>query len=137
MIKNILPYFRYLKPVWFQFFLAIFFGILYSLASGLGLPAMVDNVFPILFGNVAESPAWIRNIADTFFDGKVDSGFLLVCCLFIPAVILIRAVSFVGNGYYMAYAGFSVVQSIQIDMYKKVHNLVHLLHFFVDFLSIC
>ena len=39
------------------------------------------------------------------------------------AVILIRAVSFVGNGYYMAYSGFSVIQSIQIDMYKKVQSL--------------
>lgn len=123
MLKKILPFYKYLKPVWFQFFLGIAFGILYSVASGLGLPAMVDNVFPILFGNAAESPAWIKNIADTFFDGKVDGGFLLVCCLFIPAVILIRAVSFVGNGYYMAYAGFSVIQSIQIDMYKKVQSL--------------
>ena len=123
MLKKILPFFKYLKPVWFQFFLGIAFGILYSLASGLGLPAMVDNVFPILFGNAAESPAWIRNIAVTFFDGKVDGGFLLVCCLFIPAVILVRAVSFVGNGYYMAYAGFSVIQSIQIDMYKKIQSL--------------
>ena len=123
MLKKILPFFKYLKPVWFQFFLGIAFGILYSLASGLGLPAMVDNVFPILFGNAAESPTWIKNIADTFFDGKVDGGFLLVCCLFIPAVILIRAVSFIGNGYYMAYAGFSVIQSIQIDMYKKVQSL--------------
>ena len=123
MLKKILPFFKYLKPVWFQFFLGIAFGILYSLASGLGLPAMVDNVFPILFGNAAESPVWIRNIADTFFDGKVEGGFLLVCCLLIPAVILIRAISFIGNGYYMAYTGFSVIQSLQIDMYKKVQSL--------------
>ena len=123
MLEKILPFFKYLKPVWFKFFLGIAFGILYSLASGLGLPAMVDNVFPILFSNGEESPAWIRNIADTFFDGKVDGGFLLVCCLFIPLVILIRAASFIGNGYYMAYAGFSVIQAIQIDMYKKVQSL--------------
>ena len=123
MLEKILPFFKYLKPVWFKFFLGIAFGILYSLASGLGLPAMVDNVFPILFSNGEESPAWIRNIADTFFDGKVDGGFLLVCCLFIPLVILIRAASFIGNGYYMAYTGFSVIQAIQIDMYKKVQSL--------------
>lgn len=123
MIKKILPYFRYLQPIWFKFLLGIAFGILYSVASGLGLPAIVDNVFPILFGNADESPDWIRNISDTFFDGKVNGGFLLTCCLFIPGVILIRAISFVGNGYYMAYAGFSVIQSIQIDMYKKVQSL--------------
>ena len=69
----------------------------------------------------SESPAWIKGIADTFF-AENDGGFLLLCCLFIPAIILIRAASFVANGY-MAYAGFSVIQSIQIDVYKKVQSL--------------
>ena len=123
MLKKILPYFSYLKPVWFKFFLGIAFGIVYSVASGLGLPVMVEEVFPILFGNISESPVWLRNIADTYFEGAVDGGFLLVCCLAIPAVVLIRAIGFVGNGYYMAYAGISVIQSIQIDVYKKVQSL--------------
>ena len=123
MIKKLLPYFKYLKPVWHKFFLGLTFGFIYSVASGLGLPVMVDNVFPILFGNDADSPMWIKNIADTFFAGKTDGGFLLVCCLFIPAIILIRSASFVANGYYMAYTGFSVIQSMQIDLYKKVQFL--------------
>lgn len=123
MLKKILPYFRYLKPVWFKFFLGIAFGILYSVASGLGLPVMIKEVFPILFGNLSESHPWIISLADNFFEGKVDGGFLLLCCLAIPAVILIRTISFIGNGYYMAYAGISVIQSIQIDMYKKVQLL--------------
>ena len=123
MIKNILPYFRYLKPVWFKFFLGIAFGIIYSVASGLGLPVMVEKVFPILFGNISEAPTWLISISNTYFEGKADGGFLLVCCLTIPAIMLIRGISFIGNGYYMAYAGFSVIQSIQIDMYKKVQSL--------------
>ena len=123
MLKKIIPYFRYLKPVWFKFFLGIAFGILYSVASGLGLPVMVEKVFPILFGNASETPTWLKGIADNFFEGQVDGGFLLVCCLAIPAVVLLRAIGFIGNGYYMAYAGISVIQSIQIDMYKKVQSL--------------
>jgi subfamily B ATP-binding cassette protein MsbA len=123
MIKKIAPYFLYIKPVWFKFFLGVAFGIVYSVASGLGLPVMVEEVFPILFGNISDSPVWLRNIADTYFEGTVDGGFLLVCCLAIPAVVLIRAIGFVGNGYYMAYAGISVIQSIQIDVYKKVQSL--------------
>ena len=123
MLKKILPYFSYLKPVWFKFFLGIAFGIVYSVASGLGLPVMVEKVFPILFGNVSKSPEWLINIANIFFEGNLDGGFLLVCCLTIPAIMLIRGIGFIGNGYYMAYAGFSVIQSIQIDMYKKVQSL--------------
>ena len=123
MFKRLLPYFKYLKPVKIKFLLGIAFGIVYSIASGLGLPAIIDNVFPILFGNAVEAPSWIVNIANTFFDGKVEGGFLLLCCLFIPAIMLIRAIAFIGNGYYMAYAGFSVIQSIQIDVYKKIQSL--------------
>ena len=123
MLKKILPYFSYLKPVWFKFFLGIAFGIVYSVASGLGLPVMVEKVFPILFGNISEAPTWLISISDTYFEGKVDGGFLLVCCLSIPAVVLIRAIGFIGNGYYMAYSGISVIQSIQIDVYKKVQAL--------------
>ena len=123
MLKKIIPYFRYLKPVWFKFFLGIAFGILYSVASGLGLPVMVEKVFPILFGNASETPTWLKSIANNFFEGQVDGGFLLVCCLAIPAVVLLRAIGFIGNGYYMAYAGISVIQSIQIDLYKKVQSL--------------
>lgn len=123
MLEKLLPYFKYLKPVWFKFFLGIFFGVIYSLASGLGLPVMVEKVFPILFGNVSKSPEWLINIANIFFEGNLDGGFLLVCCLTIPAIMLIRGIGFIGNGYYMAYAGFSVIQSIQIDMYKKVQSL--------------
>ena len=123
MLKKILPYFNYLKPVWFKFFLGIAFGIVYSVASGLGLPVMVEKVFPILFGNISEAPTWLISISDTYFEGKVDGGFLLVCCLSIPAVVLIRAIGFIGNGYYMAYSGISVIQSIQIDVYKKVQAL--------------
>ena len=123
MLKKILSYFSYLKPVWFKFFLGIAFGIVYSVASGLGLPVMVEKVFPILFGNISEAPAWLISIADTYFEGKVDGGFLLICCLAIPAVVLVRAIGFIGNGYYMAYAGISVIQSIQINVYKKVQAL--------------
>ena len=123
MFKRLLPYFKYLKPVKIKFLLGITFGIVYSIASGLGLPAIIDNVFPILFGNAEEAPSWIRNIANTFFGGKLGGGFLLLCCLFIPVIMLIRALGFIGNGYYMAYTGFSVIQSIQIDVYKKVQSL--------------
>lgn len=123
MLKKLLPYFKYLKPVWFKFFLGISFGVIYSLASGLGLPVMVEKVFPILFGNISKSPEWLIDIANIFFEGNLDGGFLLVCCLTIPAIMLIRGIGFIGNGYYMAYTGFSVIQSIQIDMYKKVQSL--------------
>ena len=123
MVKRVLPYFRYLKPVWFKFFLGILFGILFSLSSGLGLPVMAETIFPILFGNAADAPEWLRAVVECWFGNDPEGGFLILCCLSMPAVMLLRAIGSVGNGYFMTYTGIAVVQAIQIDMFKKVQAL--------------
>lgn len=123
MLKRILPYYKYLKPIWFQFVLGILFGILYSISSGLGLPVMAETIFPMLFGGMDQAPEFMRKIAINYFDGKTDGFFLLFCCLSLPAVVLIRTVGQIGNGYFMSYSAMSVVQAVQIDMFKKVQSL--------------
>ena len=123
LFKRLLPYYRYLKPVWFKFLLGILFGVLFSLSSGLGLPLMAETVFPILFGNASEAPEWLRLFVERWFGDNVENGFLILCCLALPGVMFLRMVGSVGNGYYMTYSGISVVQAIQIDMFKKVHAL--------------
>ena len=63
MIKRILPYFRYLKPVWIKFLLGLLFGVLFSISSGLGLPLMAETVFPLLFGNTERTPVWLLKVS--------------------------------------------------------------------------
>ena len=123
ILKRLLPYYKYLKPVWFKFLLGILFGVLFSLSSGLGLPVMAETIFPILFGNASESPEWLRLFVERWFGDDIENGFLILCCLALPGVMFMRMVGSVGNGYYMTYSGISVVQSIQIDMFKKVQAL--------------
>ena len=123
ILKRLLPYYKYLKPVWFKFLVGILFGVLFSLSSGLGVPVMAETIFPILFGNASESPEWLRLFVERWFGDDIENGFLILCCLALPGVMFLRMVGTVGNGYYMAYSGISVVQAIQIDMFKKVQAL--------------
>ncbi len=123
IFKRLFPYYKYLKPVWFKFFLGILFGVLFSLSSGLGLPVMAETIFPILFGNASESPEWLRLFVERWFGNDIENGFLILCCLALPGVMFLRMVGSVGNGYFMAYSGISVVQAIQIEMFKKVQAL--------------
>ena len=123
ILKRLLPYYKYLKPVWFKFLVGILFGVLFSLSSGLGVPVMAETIFPILFGNASESPEWLRLLVERWFGDDIENGFLILCCLALPGVMFLRMVGSVGNGYYMAYSGISVVQAIQIDMFKKVQAL--------------
>ncbi|MCC5790483.1 MAG: ABC transporter ATP-binding protein [Opitutales bacterium] len=122
-LKKLLPYFRYLKPVWGRFTLGILFGILFSLSSGLGLPVMAETIFPILFGNIDQSPPWLANLVEQWFGDNIEGGFLILCCLLIPFTMGLRAVGAFGNGYYMTYAGVHVIQSLQRDLFAKMQVL--------------
>jgi subfamily B ATP-binding cassette protein MsbA len=123
MINRLLPYYKYLATVKFKFLIGLFFGILYSISSGLGLPLMAETVFPVLFNNTEQAPKWLLNFAEIFFDGELGDRFLIFCCLLMPAVIFVRSMGAIGNGYYMTYCGIHVVQAIQTDMFKKVQSL--------------
>ncbi|MGC6456218.1 MAG: ABC transporter ATP-binding protein [Coraliomargaritaceae bacterium] len=122
-VKPFLPYYKYLKPVWWQFALGISFGVLYSVSSGLGLPIMAETVFPILFGNPDKAPLWLQEFVTRWFGEDMQGGFLLICCLFIPLTMLLRAIGSWGNGYFMTYSGISVVQSLQAEVFTKVQRL--------------
>lgn len=122
-VKPFLPYYKYLKPVWWQFALGIVFGVLYSVSSGLGLPIMAETVFPILFGNPDKAPLWLQEFVTRWFGEDMQGGFLLICCLFIPLAMLLRAIGSWGNGYFMTYSGISVVQSLQAEVFTKVQRL--------------
>ena len=96
---------------------------MYSVSSGLGLPVMAETVFPVLFGNPEAAPAWLKALVDTWFVDDIQGGFLILCCLFLPFMMLLRAAGAVGNGYFITYAGIFVVQAIQIDVFKKVQAM--------------
>ncbi|RPG84657.1 MAG: ABC transporter ATP-binding protein [Coraliomargarita sp. TMED73] len=122
-VKPFLPYYKYLKPVWWQFAFGILFGVLYSVSSGLGLPVMAETVFPILFGNSQEAPRWLQEFVSQWFGDDIEGGFLIVCCLFIPLTMFLRSLGSWGNGYFMTYSGISVVQRLQAEVFTKVQRL--------------
>jgi subfamily B ATP-binding cassette protein MsbA len=122
-VKPFLPYYKYLKPVWWQFAFGILFGVLYSVSSGLGLPVMAETVFPILFGNNEEAPRWLQEFVSQWFGDDIEGGFLIVCCLFIPLTMFLRSLGSWGNGYYMTYSGIYVVQKLQAEVFSKVQRL--------------
>lgn len=122
-LKKFLPYYKYLKPVWWKFVLGILFGVIFSVSSGLGLPLMAETIFPILFGSPEKAPEWLRLFVERWFGDNITGGFLILCSLALPFAMGIRALSAVGNGYYMTYTGIHVVQSLQIAVFKKIQAM--------------
>ena len=53
-MKDLLPFFKLLKPVRLQFALALLCGLIYGVSSGFGIPTMAYKVFPFIFDSEGE-----------------------------------------------------------------------------------
>jgi subfamily B ATP-binding cassette protein MsbA len=108
--SSLLPYLLYLKPHWKAFGGALFFGVIYGVSSGFGLPFMTDQIFPKIFpteNNTSALPSWEIFIYVAWF----------------PIVFLIRGVSSFGNAYLINYCGMKVLEKIRVEVFAKIQRL--------------
>ena len=106
LFKRFLPYFALLGAVRLHFAAAIFFGVIFGVASGFGLPFMADRVFPVIFG--PEPPS---------------TAMLLTVTAFIPVVFLLRAASGFLNVYLIHYCGGKVLEALRVRVFSKLQEL--------------
>lgn len=104
--KRFKPYFAHLKTVRIQFFVGLLAGILAAAASGAGLPLVIEYIVP----NVTE-PNAPRGIK------------LLTILAIIPLIFTLRALGTFLNAYLMAFAGMHVLESLRLDVFKKLQSL--------------
>ena len=103
----------------------ILFGILYGVASGLGLPTLLEHVFPLLFhatDRMDKVPQWLLSFQANWLDGSAESLTLIVC-MFIPAIFLVRGFAGYMNSYLINKAGFSVLEGIRSQAFEKLQRL--------------
>jgi subfamily B ATP-binding cassette protein MsbA len=109
-ISDLLPYFLYLKPYWLPFIGALFFGVIYGVSSGFGLPFMTDQIFPKIFpSNENSSP--------------LSSWEIFLYISWFPVVFLIRGVSSFFNSYLINFCGMKVLERIRIEVFAKIQRL--------------
>ncbi|MEN9975303.1 MAG: hypothetical protein RLZZ282_1309, partial [Verrucomicrobiota bacterium] len=122
-MKQFLPYYRHLRAVKWPFLIGVTCGLVYALASGVGLPMMTKVVFPVLFHSDAESSkpyeVWMRSM----LGGISHDHLLLVSCLWIPFVFLVRAVAGYSNSYLIQFSGLRVLEAIRTDLFVKLQTL--------------
>ena len=122
-MNRYLPYYKYLRTVRWQFGLGVIAGLVYALASGLGLPLMVDVVFPVLFDSGSKSHQWYAVWMTEMMGGVSRERLLLMTCLWIPVIFLIRSVASYANSYLIQYAGQRVLEDIRLDLFIKLQSL--------------
>lgn len=123
-LRQFKPFYKYLKPVKWQFILAVIAGIVYGLSSGLGIPIIAEKVFPLLFadGDKNKVPTFLLDFIHNTL-GDSEESLLIFVCLTLPIVMAFRGISAYINSFFMTYCGISVVQSIQKEVFKKIQYL--------------
>jgi subfamily B ATP-binding cassette protein MsbA len=108
MIGRFRPYLSYLRPQRGLLAGAILCGILAGLASGAGLPYMVQRVFPVIFAKDA---------------APLTPWELTLVTLWIPAVFVVRGAATYLNTYLIQLAGTRVLEAIRLDFFRRLQVL--------------
>ena len=106
--------------------LSLFFGLIYALASAVGLPVLIGKVLPAAFGSPEERaapllvfPAWLG-----WSPWRLPAGReLLVAVLFMPTVFVFRGVSQYLANYFINVAGLRVVESVRAAVFGRLQRL--------------
>ena len=124
-MKQFLPYYRHLRAVKWPFIAGVVCGLIYALASGAGLPLMIKQLFPVLFGEHTAGKTgspyedWIHGL----IGGISHEKLLFITCLWIPFIFTIRAVAGYANGYLIQFSGLRVLEAIRTDLFVKLQSL--------------
>jgi ATP-binding cassette, subfamily B, bacterial MsbA len=110
-MRSLWPYFSLLRPHWLPFLGALFCGVVYGVASGFGLPTMIDQVFPKIF------PTQIGT------DPPLSFWQLFLYVSVFPGVFLIRGLSGYFNTYLINFCGIRVLEQIRIRVFGKLQRL--------------
>lgn len=108
-LRRLRPYLRYLRPVRGHLFAAAFYGLIYSAATGAGVPALMNYVFPTIFDPVP----WI----------KFTQNDVLTIAAYIPLIFLVRGMAGYFNSRHIQMAGTRVLELIRLDYFKKLQVL--------------
>jgi subfamily B ATP-binding cassette protein MsbA len=107
-LRRFRPYFSYMRPVRGALGTAMLAGLIYGAASGAGLPAMVNYVFPAVFEGTE------RNLS---------LSTIALIAGYIPLVFLLRGIAAYLNGYYIQFAGTRILESLRVEYFSKLQHL--------------
>ena len=108
MLRRFRPYFRYLKSNRRTLFAAVFYGLLFGVTSGLGVPVLIKYVFPPIFDRQ---------------DPPLAAATVWLIVASVPVLFLLRAVSGYLNSYYVQLTGVRILEGVRLDYFRKLQWL--------------
>lgn len=133
-MKRFLPYYSLLAEVRWTFVAALLLGVASGVASGFGLPLMLQKVLPVLFSDA--SPAQALVLFDPNSETALNYGLswlpalvippehvLAFAILLLPVVFIIRGVSMFGNTYLLNVCGVRVLEGVRMRLFAHLQKM--------------
>ena len=93
MFTEFRPLFPHLRPLRRTFLCGLLASLLYGVASGMGLPLLMETALPVIFQDaekLKEVPKWFLQLSEFLFGGDRQQ-LVIASCLFIPFIFLLRS----------------------------------------------
>lgn len=133
-MKRFLPYYSLLAEVRWTFVAALLLGVISGVASGFGLPLMIQKVLPVLFSGEGTAQALV------LFDpsSEMATGYglswlpaliipaehvLAFAILLLPIVFIVRGVSMFGNTYLLNVCGIRVLEGVRMRLFAHLQKM--------------
>lgn len=133
-MKRFLPYYSLLAEVRGTFIIALLLGVLSGVASGFGLPLMLQKVLPVLFSGEGAAQALV------LFDPQSETALaygldwlpavvvpaehvLAFAILLLPVVFIIRGASMFGNTYLLNVCGIRVLEGVRMRLFSHLQKM--------------
>lgn len=133
-MKRFLPYYSLLAEVRWTFAIALLLGILSGIASGFGLPLMLQKVLPVLFSGEETAQALV--LFDPASETAISYGLdwlpalivpaehvLAFAILLLPIVFIIRGASMFGNTYLLNVCGIRVLEGVRMRLFSHLQKM--------------
>lgn len=133
-MKRFLPYYSLLLAVRGTFIVALLLGVISGVASGFGLPLMLQKVLPVLFSGEGEPQNLV--LFDPMSQTAVDYGLtwlpelsipaehvLAFAILLLPIVFIVRGLSMFGNTYLLNVCGIRVLEGIRMRLFSHLQKM--------------
>lgn len=114
---------EYLLPYKGTMAWAVVGGIIAAVASGFGIPAILQKMFPVIFDGQSLSP-WMERILLWFVQPEnLPWATVWTAAALLPMVVVVRGLSSFLNVYLLSKIGLGVLETLRLKVYRKYQDL--------------
>ena len=103
-------------------------GVFAALASGFGLPVIIQKVLPVVFGREAPPAALQEWMAQHVAPQNLDMALLWGAALFIPLIMAVRGVATYLNAYLLTRGGMLALSDMRCALFARLQWLSFSFH---------